>query len=353
MIRPRPRRDRWRATLRPLSWIYAGVLRARNARYDRPGASRAAGVPVISIGNITLGGTGKTPLVIEVVRRLAALGRRPAILTRGYGTPRGRVSDEVQEFHAAVPDVPVVVQPDRVAGAAAARAQHGADVLVLDDGFQHRRLRRDFDIVLIDALDPWGGETTLPTGRLREPLDGLRRAQLVVITRANQVTAEALEQVDARLAILAPAAARLRADVVPTSVVDADGRAAEPTTLAGRVVQPVCALGNPTTFVQVLETLGARPRQVIAFRDHHWYTADEARVLAAAAAARTAELVVTTRKDWGKLWPVWRRPAQSGGSSRSESPPGAPPLVRLEVRTELRDPADALGAALRRAIGVA
>jgi tetraacyldisaccharide 4'-kinase len=347
MIRPRPRRDRWRAALRPLSWVYAGVLRVRNARFDQPGASRAAGVPVISIGNITLGGTGKTPLVIEVVRRLQALGRRPAILTRGYGTPRGSVPDEVQEFQAAVPDVPVVVQPDRVAGAALARARHGADVLVLDDGFQHRRLARGLDIVLIDALDPWGGGFTLPAGRLREPLEGLRRAQLIVIARANQVAAGgdspavALARLEARLALLAPAAPRLRADVVPTAVVDADGRTAEPATLAGRVVQPVCALGNPATFVQALEALGARPRQVIAFRDHHWYTAAEARVLAAAARARTAELVVTTRKDWGKLLPVWPHAAD------------APPLMRLDVRTELHDAAELLTAALRRAIGAA
>ena len=137
-------------------------------------ATHAARLPVISVGNISVGGTGKTPLVIEIVRRLRASGRRPAILTRGYAAKRGQTADEVLEYALAVPETPVVVNPDRTAGAETARLEYGADCVVLDDGFQHRWLRRDLDIVVIDALDPWGGERLLPEGRLREPLHNWR-----------------------------------------------------------------------------------------------------------------------------------------------------------------------------------
>jgi tetraacyldisaccharide 4'-kinase len=141
----------------PLSHLYAAMMTWRNRRYDEPGAALSAGVPVISVGNLTVGGTGKTPLVMEIVRKLVAAGRRPAILTRGYHARRGETADEVQEYAAELPDVPVVVDADRVAGAATAQAVHAADCCVLDDGFQHRRLARDLDVVLIDALRPWGG----------------------------------------------------------------------------------------------------------------------------------------------------------------------------------------------------
>lgn len=205
MTHPGTSSDLLRGLLTPLSAVYGAAVAARNSYYDRvPSASHTAGIPVISVGNLTVGGTGKTPLTIEIVRRLRAAGRRPAILTRGYGAAGGETADEVLEFEVALPDLPVVVNADRVAGAVAARRDHGADCLVLDDGFQHRRLRRDLDVVLVDALDWCGGGRVLPAGRLREPLSSLGRADWIVITRCNQVEPSLVQDVVTNLHHHAP-----------------------------------------------------------------------------------------------------------------------------------------------------
>ena len=201
-------------------------MTARNARYDRNSqASQALNIPVVSIGNITVGGTGKTPIVMETVRCLRDLGVAPVILTRGYGATDPNQADEVLEYRDAEQRVPVVANADRLAGARTAVRQHGATGLVLDDGFQHRRLRRDLDVVVIDALNPWGGGWVLPAGRLREPLRGLGRAGLVVISRANQVQREVVAAIDARLAEIAGETPVIEADVLPQAAVDLDERA--------------------------------------------------------------------------------------------------------------------------------
>lgn len=328
-----------RGLLAPLAGAYGAAVSLRNRYYDRvPGASRAAGVPVISVGNLTVGGTGKTPMVIEIVRRLLALGRRPAILTRGYGGRAGAPADEVREFGLALPDVPVVVNPDRVAGAAVARARYAADGLVLDDGFQHRRLRRDLDIVLVDALSPWGGGGLLPAGRLREPPSALRRAHCVVLTRTNQAGAQQVRDLVAVVQRVAPGAAVLRGALETERLVGPDGAAVAPAALAGRRVLPVCGIGNPQTFLRQIERLGAdccRPR---LFPDHRRYTQADVRDILAAAREPAAEWVVTTRKDWVKLAALWPAPGAAGGL----------PLYRLEVRVTLADPRGEFDVRLRK-----
>jgi len=317
-----------RRVLAPLSGLYALAIRFRNLRYDRSaGASRPVNLPVISIGNITVGGTGKTPIVIETVRRLLELGRRPAILTRGYAAAEGERSDEVMEFSQALPDVPVVVDPDRVAGAETARVESGADCLVLDDGFQHRRLRRDLDLVVIDALDPWGGGWVLPVGRLREPLAGLRRANLLVISRANQVEAAEIEEIERVLDERAPDTPTLCATAEPEAVVFLDERVEDTGALGYHSVLPVCGIGNPATFLICVAQLAGRVCGELAFRDHQRYAARHVRRIVDVARRRGADLVVTTRKDWVKLAPVWSRLAAKD----------APPLARLDVRLELQD----------------
>lgn len=325
--------------LRPAASVYGAAVRRRNAHYDKPSAVRWAGVPVISVGNLTAGGTGKTPTVIAVVQRLQGWGRRPAILTRGYGAAAGQTPDEVQEFHAAVPAVPVVVNPDRVAGAAEARSRHGADCLVMDDGFQHRRLGRDLDIVLIDALDPWGGGALLPAGRLREPRESLRRAGLVLLTRTNQASSSARSALEHEVRGLAGETPLATATVAATGLVGRDGRALPLGELAERCVQPVCAIGNPATFLRLLRGLARETRQPLAFRDHHRYSPRDALTIAAAARDRYCDVVVTTRKDWGKLAPLW------------PDDPGLPPLLRLDVAVEIQDGDGVFEAALARAVG--
>ncbi len=326
---------RW--LLSPLSLLYAGVIRGRNLYYDRVSAAvRGAGIPVISVGNLTVGGTGKTPLVIEIVRRLRALGRRPAILTRGYKAGANQIADEVQEFHGALPGVPVVVNPDRVMGAATARDEHEADCLVLDDGFQHRRLARDLDLVLIDALRPWGGRWVLPAGRLREPLSGLQRADAIVITRANQVAAEEVDAIAVELRRWAGRPPIWRAAVVAESLVRQDGRRESPADLSGRRVLAVCGIGNPRTFEKLVSSLTGMPGRSFVFPDHHRYGAADAQAIRATASQVGADQVVTTRKDWVKLALLW--------------PVDGVELAHLDVRLELQDADQDFDERLRRAL---
>ncbi|RMF76405.1 MAG: tetraacyldisaccharide 4'-kinase, partial [Planctomycetota bacterium] len=316
-------RPAWRWLLAPMSWPYAAAMRRRNARYDRDAsASYSAGVPVVSVGNITVGGSGKTPMVVEIVRELLARGLRPAILTRGYGAAAGRTPDEVEEFHDALPDVPVVVNADRVAGARTARDAHGANCLVLDDGFQHRRLRRDLDMVLIDALAPWGGGLTLPAGRLREPLDGLRRADLIVVTRRNQVDSNHLRRIEDELSAMDVAAPVVSADVHAECVAFEDGTRCDPHELSYSSVMPVCGIGNPATFLRLAEELAGRMCAGVLFRDHHNYRPRDVAHLLRAARRCGADIVLTTRKDWSKLAELWR----------ATDRPDDVRLARLEVR---------------------
>lgn len=313
----RPRPDRWqrRRWLRPLASLYGRVIAARNARFDRGRSVTRVDVPVISVGNLTTGGTGKTPLVIHLAKSLRALGRRPAILTRGYKAKASQTADEVLEFQAALPDVPVIVNPKRVDGARHALSDSAGDasvdVLILDDGFQHRYLGRDLDIVLIDALDPWGLCQTaeearlLPAGNLREPLDALARAGLLVISRANQVSAETLAALRATLGTAAPGCPMVETHIHAVGLQSTSHAFTRLEDLKPLRLQPVCGIGNPMTFVALLDPLAAVVRTALRFEDHHDYTARDVDMILTACADRGIDAVATTRKDWGKLAPLW------------------------------------------------
>ena len=324
--------------LTPLAIVYAGAMRGRNLYYERVhSAVRAAGVPVISVGNLTTGGTGKTPLVIELARRLVAFNRHPAILTRGYRAHAREAADEVQEFQNSHLDTPVIVNPDRVAGAAAAIAQ-GADCLIMDDGFQHRRLARDLDIVLIDALQPWGHGWVLPAGRLREPLSSLRRADVFVITRANQTTPENVVAIADQLQAYGDDKLIVEAEVQAEALVGQDGRRRPTTDLGGRRVLAVCGIGNPQTFEKLLRALSVTVSATLTYADHHRYRVGDIDAISAAARRVGAELVVTTRKDWVKLAPLWSTSAVD--------------LLRLDVRPRFTIGAEEFDTRLRRALGL-
>jgi len=297
---------------------YRPAVHLRNAAYDL-GIRRThrAHAPVVSVGNLTAGGTGKTPMVIRLVERLQASGHAPAILMRGYMPAPGQPSDEAALYRCRLPGVPVVANPDRVAGAEAIRRDHPeADVIVLDDGFQHRRLARDLDIVLIDATEPWGYGRLLPRGLLREPRRSLRRADAVVLTHCESVEqpeAERLSRAVARWHGKPPLA---RAAHHWARVLDAEGAvvaSAEATGAGRRRVVAFCGVGNPAPFFRE----AARWFEVVeqhAFADHQRYDAGFAGWLAGRLRAADAEAGLTTEKDWARLAPrlgeagpaVWR-----------------------------------------------
>jgi tetraacyldisaccharide 4'-kinase len=258
----------------------------------------APDVSVISVGNITTGGTGKTPMVAWVVERLRQADRRPAILTRGYKSHAG-VSDEAELLKAQT-GVPVIVNPDRIAGAREA-ISGGADVLVMDDGFQHRRLRRDLDIVLIDATNPFGYGFCLPRGLLREPLSALRDAHAIVITRSDAISAHELCQLQARLIKFAPQASIGTAIHKPTCLVDSQGQKHSLESISGKGIVAFCGIGNPQSFFEGVKSLGANIVSVMALDDHIHYGPELVRSIRQLLSQTKADLAVTTQKDMVKL----------------------------------------------------
>jgi tetraacyldisaccharide 4'-kinase len=290
-----------RGGLHVASWPYGLAMRLRNAAFDRgwKTVSRAA-VPVVSIGNLTVGGTGKTPCVEWVARFLRDRDLVVTILSRGYGAEHGR-NDEAMVLEENLPDVPHLQGRDRVALAETAVEELEADVLVLDDGFQHRRLHRDLDVVLIDATSPPFCDYLLPRGTLREPASGLCRAGAVVLTRCDQASPGAVEAIRAWLARRWPQTPVAETEHRPVELT-AEGIREPVESLAGRAVGAFCGIGNPAAFRDTLEALGANVVAFRAFADHHAYTRDDVTDLETWAGTLPADaLVATTQKDWVKL----------------------------------------------------
>jgi tetraacyldisaccharide 4'-kinase len=279
---------------------YALAMRLRNLAFDRGWKkSFSVGVPVISVGNLTLGGTGKTPMVEWIARWLRQRDVRVTLISRGYGAADGSRNDEALELEQKLPDVPHLLGADRVAAARVAVEELDCQAILLDDGFQHRRLRRDLDIVLLDALDPWGGGRVFPRGLLREPLAGLRRADIVCLSRADLVGPEERDTIRRRAGELAPHAAWVSAAHTPLGSAEGEEIALE--ALAGRRVAAFCGIGNPPAFRRTLEGLGY---DVVAFRefpDHHAYDRADVDLLAAWARAHRAQALACTDKDLVKL----------------------------------------------------
>jgi tetraacyldisaccharide 4'-kinase len=290
-----------RAGLRVASWPYGLFMRVRNTAFDRgwKTAHRAA-VPVVCVGNLTTGGTGKTPCVEWVARFFRERERLVTILSRGYGAEHGR-NDEAMVLEETLPDVPHLQGRDRVARADTAVEELEADLLVLDDGFQHRRLRRDLDVVLIDATCPPMCDYLLPRGTLREPESGLRRAGAIVLTRCDQVDTSAVDAIRAWLARRWPNTPVSETEHRPVELTG-EGVSEPVEALAGRTVGAFCGIGNTGAFRRTLESLGANVVAFRAFADHYAYTAADVGDLATWAATLPPEaLVATTQKDWVKV----------------------------------------------------
>lgn len=279
-------------------------------------ARRRVEKPVISIGNITVGGTGKTPMAARIARMLADRRRTVAILTRGYkGRPTTATtdqptppwtleSDEARVLQRRCPDTTIVIDADRVAGAKAAISA-GCDTLVLDDGFQHRRLARDLDLVLIDATNPFGHGRMLPRGLLREPPSALKRADIIVLTRSDEI-----DPSDKMLLLatirrcsggkpLVQAVHRISGfqDVAGCFLPGQDPGAVQAVIFAG--------VGNFESFRRSVERLGVSVLAAYEYPDHHDYSADEITALCDVALTLEANAVVTTEKDAVKLLERW------------------------------------------------
>lgn len=285
-----------------LSLPYGVGVRLRNGAFER-GWRRSAsvGVPVISVGNLTVGGTGKTPCVETVARFYRSLDLRVAILSRGYGAHAG-MNDEAMVLEQNLPDVPHLQGPERAALARIAVEELETEVLVLDDGFQHRRLRRDLDLVLIDATNPWGHGYLLPRGLLREPVAGLGRAHVVMLTRCNLVTPAAIEEIRARVQKLAPHAPVIDTIHEPAAWQNAACVETPVDALRGRPVAAFCGIGNPQGFRRTLEGLGLDVVAWRTFADHHAYVREDVDDLRRWARQQPADAaLVTTQKDLVKI----------------------------------------------------
>lgn len=321
-----------RAALAPLALAFRGVVAARGALFDAGAlAAHALPVPALSVGNLTVGGTGKTPVAAWLVASLLARGARPALVLRGVGDDEARV-------HALLnPDAPVIADPDRVRGARTARAG-GADVVVLDDAFQHRRARRDADLVLVSAERFDADVRLLPAGPYREGLGALRRASAVCVTRKT-ADGDRVRAVLARLRAVAPALPTAAVALVPDALRpwrtdEATAAAAQSLdALRGADVLAVSGIGEPGAFEAQLAAAGLAV-QGARFPDHHAYTDDDAAALAARGSRAAA--VVTTLKDAVKLGPRWPR--------------GAPPLWYVSQRVEVEQGAPVLEDLLRRVL---
>jgi tetraacyldisaccharide 4'-kinase len=337
------RNDTWarivRLALRAASVGYHLVVRVRNILYDRHMlGSHQANVPILCVGNLTTGGTGKTPLVAWLARLMVEKGLRTAILTRGYKSEPGASSDEPAELASACPGVPVIVNPNRVAGAAEAIRSHGVRALLMDDGFQHRRLARDLDIITIDATVPFGYDRLLPAGLLREPIGSLKRAHAVVLTRTNQVSEEDLGRIEAKICRIRPDLMIARSVHAPVRANRSDGTAIPLEELKGKRVFAFCGLGNPAAFFATLRACECLLVGSRAYNDHYAYTDRDLTDLRRAARGHKADLLVTTQKDATKI-------------ARMDRSQGVDSLVYLTIELCFTAGEDPLRTLIERALG--
>ena len=300
-----------RAALRVLEVPYTAAVRLRNFRYDSVRAEVIrVPVPVISVGNLTLGGTGKTPTVEWLARWFSQRNVRVGLVSRGYGvkqdgSKQGHANDEALELAQKLPDVPHVLDPDRVRGARQAIEQFGCQLVLLDDGFQHRRIARDLDIVLVDALEPFGFGHVFPRGTLREPLAGWSRAQVIVLTRAELATDDQRASIRQQVRKYAPTAIWVEATHAPKWLQSPTGQQQPLERLAGKPIAAFCGIGNPAGFRHALVQCGYKLIAMREFADHFNYAAEHAAELARWADSLHVAAVVCTAKDLVKIGPLW------------------------------------------------
>lgn len=295
---------RWLLTL--ASVVYGTVTSIRNLLYDYQILSiRRCTAPVISVGNLTVGGTGKTPVVAYLAEQLRRRGIRVTIVSRGYGAVAGAVNDEALELERMLPDVPHVQNPDRHTAAQMAVDELAAQVILLDDAFQHRRLHRDFEVVLLDATNPFGFGYLLPRGLLRESIRGLRRADLIVLTRADLVSRDELGKIRSRAEKIAGTCSWIETTHRPKGLLHWPDRLDPIEKLQGRKVLIFSGIGNPKAFLQTVKNLGADVVEELVFEDHCSYQREDVerlqRWVEGVLSIHAIDFLVCTTKDLVKL----------------------------------------------------
>jgi len=305
-------RDSLRKLLFWLSPAYASVIAARNRRFDAGKGVITLDRPVISVGNLSTGGTGKTPVTMHVLRTLREANFKPCVAMRGYGAPRGKglEADEAREYRDAFVDLPIVAQPNRIEGLIKLLGSpegESCNVIVLDDGFQHRQLARQLDIVLIDASRDFDSERLLPAGNLREGFEAISRADAIVLTHVEREHESHAESLERRAMELNPHLVVARCRHVWGDLLDAEGRVVSAMSLRRKPVAAVCAIGKPEAFLSQAQKLAAMPLAgSLVLPDHDPYEPATVQRLLAMVRECKAEAVLVTQKDWSKLSRVLR-----------------------------------------------
>lgn len=281
---------------------YATAVRIRNGLFETGlRRVRRLPVPVISVGNLTTGGTGKTPIVAMIASTLQNAGLRPAILSRGYRSDSSGINDEKRVLDQLCPGVPHVQNPDRFAGGMSLVTEHQPDVIVMDDGLQHRQLHRDLNIILMDACNPFGYGFLLPRGLLRESVSGLWRADVVLITRSDLVPESELKQLESKIAAVAPGMQIMRTVFAPVALRNAESPPQTLSAIGEQRVFLMSGIGHPEAFAATCRTIGMTIVGHSVFADHHHYRDEDLKSVREAARSAGADTIVTTQKDLVKL----------------------------------------------------
>jgi len=282
-------------------WPYRVGVACKNFGFDfRLREPFEVGVPVISVGNLTTGGTGKTPIVAFLANWFRDAGANVGLLSRGYKSLDAQANDEKLVLDQLCPGVPHWLNSDRILSAKRAVVD-GCNLLLLDDAFQHRRIHRDLDVLLIDATNPWGYKHCLPRGLLREPIRNMERADLVIITRVDQVSAEELTAIRAELVRRNHIGTVIEVSFRPSQLINSAGQTKPLADAAQKRAFGFCGIGNPASFEQTLRQLGSEIVGFESFPDHHHFTHDQLTRLGDQGKSVNADLVLTTHKDLVKI----------------------------------------------------
>ena len=283
-----------RYILIPFSFIYFLIVSLRNIFYrHRIFKEHTLDATLVSVGNITWGGTGKTPLVLFIVEALLKRGSRVAILLRGYG------ADEPALLSRLTSGVPVMVGKDRVKSGLDAIDKHSVDTLLLDDGFQYRRLKRDLDIILIDATNPFGNGWMIPAGSMRESLRDLKRAGIFLITRVDLVEEKkGVQSLEEKLKKINPGALIIKSIHSPGHIYKlSNDQLVDVEALKKKDIVLVSAIGNPDSFEKTIHKLDLKVKKHFIFRDHHWYKEKDLKKIESYCVSNKIDTIITTEKD--------------------------------------------------------